>query len=191
MGLGWVNDEFQYVDNHKTHFTFTCNPIEHGNSIYENYINYCERLSKYMEVDESMAFPSYQKEAMTFNDTMSWFNNISIAPNGWVSINEKENGEMKLGQIVEVKDELNDIFDGEVIMLAPGYSKDDFTVKQVNNNEVIVIVKGNDGYKENAEYLFDLDGDYEVEKLDAKVVNGVFTLKANYKTDGNVEVKGE
>jgi len=104
---------------------------------------------------------------------------------------DKENGGMKLGQIVEVKDKLNDIFDGEVIMLAPGYSKDDFTVKRVNNNKVIVTVKGNDGYKENAEYLFDLNGDYEVEKLDAKVVNGVFTLKANYKTDGNVEVKGE
>lgn len=103
----------------------------------------------------------------------------------------KENGKMKLGQIVEVKNKLSDIFDGEVIMLAPGYSKDDFAVKQVNNNKVIVRVKGDDGYKENTEYLFDLNGDYEVEKLDAKVVNGVFTLKANYKTDGNVEVKGE
>lgn len=151
---------------------------------YKECIN--EQVFSCLGVDKSMANCIF--------DSSGWkvyINDEYVGGFDWGFNYDKKNSEMKLGQIVEVKNELNDIFDGEVIMLAPGYSKDDFAVKQVNNNKVIVRVKGNDGYKENAGYLFDLNGDYEVEKLEAKVVNGVFTLKANYKTDGNVEVKGE
>jgi HSP20 family molecular chaperone IbpA len=117
----------------------------------------------------------------------SWFN-WSYKIN---ELNEEENDEMKLGQIVEVKNGLSDIFDNVLVMLVPGYTKNDFLINHNDENHTLkVLVMGDDDYKEDKEYTFDLNEDYDVDAIDATVANGVLTVYIEYAVDGNVEVKG-
>jgi hypothetical protein len=96
--------------------------------------------------------------------------------------------EFKLGNVSVVKNELDLLESGEVIILAPGYTNEDFTVNEFVD-KVTVVIKLKDGtYKE---YVFELDTDYELATLKRNVRNGVFRLKATYTLESNVEIDEE
>lgn len=101
--------------------------------------------------------------------------------------NAEVNEDMKLGEIVVEKNGLENIFDGELVMLAPGYELEDFVVSRQDKSLRIVTQKDN-GIKKNNLKDFVLVKDYSVKRIGYNVTNGVFKLKVEYDLDANVKV---
>ena len=97
------------------------------------------------------------------------------------------NEDMKLGEIVVEKNGLENIFDGELVMLVPGYELEDFVVSRQDKSLRIVTQKDN-GIKKNNLKDFVLVKDYSVKCIGYNVANGVFKLKVEYDLDANVKV---
>jgi hypothetical protein len=96
--------------------------------------------------------------------------------------------EFKLGDVAVIKTELDVLESGEVIILAPGYINDDFTVNEFDD-KVTVVIKLKDGTYD--EYVFELNTDYELATLKRNVRDGVFRLKGTYTLENNVEIDKE
>jgi hypothetical protein len=95
--------------------------------------------------------------------------------------------EMKLGEFVVEKDGLHNIFDGEFVMLCPGYELEDFVVNK-KDKALSIITKKEVGVKKNNYKMAYLSDEYPVKKLGFNVINGVFKLKVEYDIDTNVKV---
>jgi hypothetical protein len=94
---------------------------------------------------------------------------------------------MKLGEFVVEKDGLHNIFDGEFVMLCPGYELEDFVVNK-KDKALSIITKKEVGVKKNNYKVVYLSDEYPVKKLGFNVINGVFKLKVEYDIDTNVKV---
>lgn len=94
----------------------------------------------------------------------------------------------KLGEVLVIKNELSDVFDGEVIVLCPGYGKEDIKlVEDKNKGIVYVIFNPINGEKSGHKYKFEADSDYDY-KVTYNIKNGVFKLKAKYDIQTNVKI---
>lgn len=100
---------------------------------------------------------------------------------------QEVNKNMKLGELVIEKNGLENIFDGELVMLCPGYELEDFVVNN-QDKSLRIITQKEVGIKKNNLKDFVLLKDYSVKQLGYNVKNGVFKLKVEYDLNVNVKV---
>jgi hypothetical protein len=99
--------------------------------------------------------------------------------------------EFELGDLIVVKDEFENIFDGEVLIACPGYDESNLIMNKGSKGVSITALKLCDNcgeLEEVEEFTFDFNGYHEVEDVTCDVYNGLLTLQVIYKMDGNVEI---
>jgi hypothetical protein len=99
--------------------------------------------------------------------------------------------EFECGDVFVVKDEFENIYDGEVLLACPGYDKNSFIVNKGNKGVSIKVLKLCEDcgeLNEIEEFTFDYNGYHEVEDVTYEVCNGLLTLQVYYNMDGNVEI---
>lgn len=101
----------------------------------------------------------------------------------------KEDGKMKKGEIQLVKNGLTNVTDGELELLAHGYSATDFNVRFDGYNVLITYKDLNTG--EEKLLLYRTNIGYEVYIEECSYKNGIFKLKVSYDLGEKIEVEGE
>lgn len=98
--------------------------------------------------------------------------------------------EFEIGDVFVQKNELDNIFSGEAIIVAPGFSIDDFIVND-GVNCINVLVKGdkcpNCGESEITEFNLMLNPNYKVKSKSKKMRDGLLFITVIYDLDDNVE----
>jgi hypothetical protein len=169
------------------------NPYLYNSWLWDRYIEQeqekqykQEYLCEWNSINYNDVLVNKAKELSVFwNDENN--NNINKAE-------EKQNMkqcEFQLGDIVVVKDEFENVFDGEAILAIPGYDEDNFIINKGNKGVAITVFKlcDNCGELDEAEeFTFDYNGYYEVEDVVCEVHNGLLTLQVYYNMDGNIEI---
>lgn len=103
----------------------------------------------------------------------------------------QESYEFTLGDVFLVKNGLDNVCDGEVILAVSGYTIDNFIVNDgVDCINVIAIYEEcpNCGEPVINEFCFDLNPNYKVKSKKKNVRDGLFILKVEYDTENNIEV---
>lgn len=99
--------------------------------------------------------------------------------------------EFEIGDVWAQKDQIDNVFDGEAIIVAPGFSIDDVVVND-GINCINVIFYGNEcpdcGEPEVQEFNFELNPNYKVKKKNYNVRDGLFILQVDYDLENNISI---
>jgi len=96
-----------------------------------------------------------------------------------------------LGNVFVTKDEVDEVMNGEAIIICPGYNKENFSVNQSDKGVVVTVFNKHincgdiDGIEE---FTFDFNEYFKVKKVSYNVRDGIFILQVDYITDNNVEI---
>jgi hypothetical protein len=152
----------------------------------EDYLERTVEFSYYSKTQKSISdlAKAYQETAELLNNQNENETNKS----------EEETGmnmcEFEIGDVWVQKDNINNIFDGEAIIVAPGLSTDDFIIND-GNNCINVIVIGNEcrdcGEPKINEFNFMLNPFYKVKKKSRTMENGLLYLQVDYDVEDNIQ----
>lgn len=97
--------------------------------------------------------------------------------------------EFELGDIIIGKDEFVNIKDGEVVLIAPGYKEEDFTVTKTPKGVSVIIDSFDDvDFEEDEvqEFFFEYNECFEVDDVLYNVRDGLLVLQVLYSLGENV-----